>query len=213
MLADITDATYLFMHSLHKFVLNNRYCQALIWMLRKPHRTSITSSIFLPFFESDLHFYTVKWNEVEVLVVQSCPTLCNLWTVSSPRILQARILEWVAIAFSKGYSWDWTQVSCIAGRFFFTIWVTREALYCSCSFSLRAMTGSVYSTWDVGGKLLFEMYQYKRKESVESDTIFKKFDVNNDQKFTQGSQTWTSMNWFKKLEETFDLPREMQEGN
>jgi hypothetical protein len=41
----------------------------------------------------------------------------------------------------------------------------------------------------VGGKLLFEMYQYKRKESVESDTIFKKFDVNNAQKFTQESQT------------------------
>ena len=117
MLADITDATYLFIHSFHKFVLNNRYCQALIWMLRKPHQTSITSSIF-PFFESDLNFYNVKWNEVKVLVVQSCPTLCNLWTVSSPRILQARILEWVAIAFSKGSSWDWTQVSCIAGRFF-----------------------------------------------------------------------------------------------
>ena len=33
-------------------------------------------------------------------------------------ILQARILEWVAIPFSKGSSQprDWTQVSCIAGR-------------------------------------------------------------------------------------------------
>ena len=80
MLADITDATYLFIHSFHKFVLNNSYCQALIWMLRKPCQTSTTSSIF-PFFESDLHFYTVKWNEVKVLV-QSCPTLCNLWTVA-----------------------------------------------------------------------------------------------------------------------------------
>lgn len=59
MLADITDATYLFIHSFHKFVLNNSYCQALNWMLRKPCQTSTTSSIF-PFFESDLHFYTVK---------------------------------------------------------------------------------------------------------------------------------------------------------
>ena len=44
-------------------------------------------------------------------------------------ILQARILEWVAISFSKGSSWprDWTQVSCIAGRFF-TLWATREAV-------------------------------------------------------------------------------------
>ena len=37
-------------------------------------------------------------------------------------ISQARILEWVAIPFSR----DQTQVFCIAGRFF-TIWATREA--------------------------------------------------------------------------------------
>ena len=38
--------------------------------------------------------------------------------------LQAGILEWVAIPFSKGSSRprDWTQVSCIAGGFF-TIWI------------------------------------------------------------------------------------------
>ena len=40
-------------------------------------------------------------------------------------LLQARILEWVGIPFSRG-SWilrlrDWTQVYCIAGQFF-TIW-------------------------------------------------------------------------------------------
>ena len=35
-------------------------------------------------------------------------------------ILQARILEWFAISFSRGSSSsrDWTQVSCTAGRFF-----------------------------------------------------------------------------------------------
>ena len=45
-------------------------------------------------------------------------------------ILQARILECVAIPFSMGSSQprDWTHVSCIAGRFF-TIWATREAQY------------------------------------------------------------------------------------
>ena len=55
------------------------------------------------------------------------------WTIAyqaplSMRILQARILEWVSIPFSKESSWprDWTQVSCIAGKFF-TIWTTREA--------------------------------------------------------------------------------------
>ena len=38
-------------------------------------------------------------------------------------IFQARVLEWVAISFSRGSSWprDWTQVSCIAGRRF-TLW-------------------------------------------------------------------------------------------
>ena len=40
-------------------------------------------------------------------------------------ILQARILEGVAISFSRGSSWprNWTPISCIAGRFF-TIWAT-----------------------------------------------------------------------------------------
>ena len=43
-------------------------------------------------------------------------------------IFQARVLEWVAISFSRGSSWprDWTQVSRIAGRCF-TIWATRES--------------------------------------------------------------------------------------
>ena len=43
-------------------------------------------------------------------------------------ILQPRILEWVAIPFSRGSSHprNWTQVSCIAGGFF-TSWATRNA--------------------------------------------------------------------------------------
>ena len=44
-------------------------------------------------------------------------------------ILQARILEWVAIPFSGGSSQprDQTQISCIAGRFFI-VWATGEAV-------------------------------------------------------------------------------------
>ena len=44
--------------------------------------------------------------------------------------LQARILEWVAIPFSRGSSWprDQNGVSCIADRFL-TICTTREALH------------------------------------------------------------------------------------
>jgi len=43
-------------------------------------------------------------------------------------IFQARVLEWVAISFSRGSSQprDWTRVSRIAGGLF-TIWATREA--------------------------------------------------------------------------------------
>ena len=69
-----------------------------------------------------------------VKIAQSCPTLCNPTDCSPPGfsvhgILQARILEWVIVPFSKGSSQprDQTQVSHIAGRLF-TIWATREAL-------------------------------------------------------------------------------------
>ena len=60
-----------------------------------------------------------------VLVTQSCPTFCNHMACSPPGssvhgILQARILEWVAILFSREFSQpkDQTWVSHIAGRFF-----------------------------------------------------------------------------------------------
>ena len=53
---------------------------------------------------------------------------CNLPGSSIHGILQARILEWVAISFSRGSSRprDWTQVSRLAGRRF-NLWATREA--------------------------------------------------------------------------------------
>ena len=59
-----------------------------------------------------------KW--VKVKVTQSCLTLCNPMDYKVHGILQARILEWVAIPFSRGSSQprDRTQVSRIAGRFF-----------------------------------------------------------------------------------------------
>ena len=48
------------------------------------------------------------------------PVDCSLPDSSVHGILQARILEWVAIPFSRGSSQskDWTQDCCIAGRFF-----------------------------------------------------------------------------------------------
>jgi len=52
--------------------------------------------------------------------------LYSLRGSSVHEILQAIILEWVAIPFSRGSSWprDRTHVSCTAGGFF-TIWATR----------------------------------------------------------------------------------------
>ena len=60
------------------------------------------------------------------LVAQSCPTLCDPMdcspTVSSVQgIVQARILEWIAIPFFSRGSFqprDQTLVYCIAGKLF-----------------------------------------------------------------------------------------------
>ena len=53
---------------------------------------------------------------------------CSLPGASVHVIFQARVLEWVAISFSRGSSQprDQTQVSHIAGRHF-TLWATRES--------------------------------------------------------------------------------------
>ena len=61
--------------------------------------------------------------------VRLCYTMdCSLPGSSVHGIFQARILEWVAISFSRGSSWprDQTWVSLIVGRCF-TVWATREA--------------------------------------------------------------------------------------
>ena len=69
----------------------------------------------------------VKW---KLLSLSLCdPVDCSLPGSSVHGILQARILEWVAVLFSKGSSQPRgrTQVSHIAGGFF-TVWATKEAL-------------------------------------------------------------------------------------
>ena len=80
--------------------------------------------------------HTLSCSEyVCAISLRSCPTLCDPMNCSPPGssahgILQARILKWVAIPFSRGPSHprDWTWVSCIVGRRF-TIWVTRDVWY------------------------------------------------------------------------------------
>ena len=71
--------------------------------------------------------------KVKVESLSSVQLFATPWTVThqaplSMGILQARILEWVAMPFSRGSSQprDQTQVSHIASRYF-TTWATREA--------------------------------------------------------------------------------------
>ena len=76
-----------------------------------------------------------SFSEIQIRSVTKLdPTLCDPVDCSPPGssvcgILQARILEWVAIPFSKGSSQPrvGTHVSCIAGRFFTAgYWVVYE---------------------------------------------------------------------------------------
>ena len=100
-------------------------------------------------------------------LLQSCPTLCNPMDHSPSgfsvhEILQAKILEWVAMPSSRGYSWPTAQThvsyaSCITGRFFTTS-ATWEALNWTrlvMSDSLRPhglQPTRLLSPWDFPGK-------------------------------------------------------------
>ena len=61
---------------------------------------------------------TMEW-KVKVKDTQSCPTVCDPMGHTVHGILQATILEWVAVPFSRGSSQprNRTQVSHIAGGF------------------------------------------------------------------------------------------------
>ena len=92
---------------------------------RKP---SYTMCLFPPKLQKQQR----KWKK-ESEVAQACLTLCDPVDCTPPGssvhgILQAWILEWVAISFSRGSSWpgDRIQVSHIAGRRF-NLCTTREA--------------------------------------------------------------------------------------
>ena len=103
------------------------------WTIRKVPKWDFLFSLIIQY---QMHSSSVQCFGFHlVLVAQSCPTLCNTMDCSLPGssahgILQARILEWVAIPFSRGSSWprDWTRVSYITSRFS-TTWATREAHY------------------------------------------------------------------------------------
>ena len=92
---------------------------------------NITQSILV--YLTGIHISNINTCEVKWKITQLCSTLFRVPMDYSPPsssvhgILQARILEWVAISFSSRYSQpkDWTLVSCITGRFI-TLWATRE---------------------------------------------------------------------------------------
>ena len=90
---------------------------------------------------------------LQMLVLSHCfvRLFVTPWTVAhqaplSMGILQARILEWVAMPSSSGSSRpkDGTQVSYIAGGFF-TVWATREAQVIE-----RRSQATTHSTWASG---------------------------------------------------------------
>ena len=112
----------------------------------------------------------MRWNWFEnvlccCLVTKLCLTLLDFSPPGSSvhGISLARILEWVAISFSRGSSWPWdrTQISCI-DRWILYHWATREAWKCFVGFSKIFITYSsfyiiikIYKTLD---KTLLHFY-------------------------------------------------------
>ena len=77
------------------------------------------------FLSITFYSWVVQLSYLFCYFFESCPSLCNSMDCHLPGssvhgILQARMLEWVAISSSRGSSQprDQTHVSCLAGGFF-----------------------------------------------------------------------------------------------
>ena len=108
----------------HSFKRNGKDKKSVTVKEEKKDKSEMTENVYMS-------------NRKESAVAQSCPALCNPVDCSPPGfsvhgILQARVLEWVAISFSRGSSQsrDRTWVSRIRDRRF-NLWATREAPYMS----------------------------------------------------------------------------------
>ena len=99
----------------------------VLWLSGKDWIWNITQTLTLLIF-----YYIHMLNAVQIKTLSHeilDPMDCSLPGSSVLGIFQARILEWVAISFSRGSSWprDQTQASRVVGRRF-TVWATREAM-------------------------------------------------------------------------------------
>ena len=118
--------SYVLYHQNH--VIYTILCPLSHWVFHlKNYLTSLKMAHIYHFWE--LYSICCWWL---VLVDQSCLTLCGPMECIPPGssvhgIFRPRILERVAISFSRISSWprDWTQASSIVGRHF-TVWATRE---------------------------------------------------------------------------------------
>ena len=132
---------YLFLLLLFTCLWDSVTCSfsLLILIIGQYHYITMPKSILL---SMDIWIISIVWQlhimqpwiACESEVAQLCLILCDPVDCSLPGssvhgILQASILEWVAISLSRGSSWprDRSWVSCIGGRRF-NLWATREAM-------------------------------------------------------------------------------------
>ena len=133
-----------------------------------------------------------KWKWRSLSLVPLCdPVDGNPLGSSVHGILQVRILEWVAIPFSRGSSWPRGQIwfSCIADRLL-TIWVTREATICTkCYFKyfINISPSNSYSR-SKNELLLLTSFHRWRNSSREILTSSKSHDEWNGQASNSGRQ-------------------------
>ena len=73
-----------------------------VWHGCREHisKASLSLSLFFPFFPTLFFLFIYLFFKI----TQSCPTLCDPTDYAVHGILQARILEWVAVPFSRGSS-------------------------------------------------------------------------------------------------------------
>ena len=109
-----------------------------------------------------LFIFEVQWSEV----TQLCPTLCDPMDCSPPGssvpgIFQARVLEWVAISFSRRSSWsrDWSQISRVIGRRLLSETPGKSYSYVSCTY---------LSTHNINFERVYKWTQIQRKSCFHS---------------------------------------------